>query len=101
MAQFDVYKNINENSKKNIPYLLDIQNDILKDLTSRVVVPLVVNNKGMKILNPEFEIEDKKVIMSTSELASISLDNIGEKVCTLKDNREDIISAIDFLVPGF
>ncbi|WP_421715800.1 CcdB family protein [Arcobacter arenosus] len=101
MAQFDVYKNINENSKKNIPYLLDIQNDILKDLTSRVVVPLVVNNKGMKILNPEFEIEDKKVIMSTSELASISLDNIGEKVCTLKDNREDIISAIDFLVTGF
>jgi toxin CcdB len=55
----------------------------------------------MKILNPEFEIEDKKVIMSTSELASISLDNIGEKVCTLKDNREDIISAIDFLVTGF
>lgn len=101
MGQFDVYKNINENSKENYPYLLDIQNDILKDLSSRVVVPLVLDKNGLKILNPKFEIEDKNVIMSTSELASISIDNIGEKVCSLKNKREDIISAIDFLIIGF
>lgn len=101
MAQFDVYKNINKNSKDNIPYLLDIQNNILKDLSSRVVVPLVLNTKGAKILNPEFEIGNIKLIMSTSELASISLENVGEKVCSLEDRREDIISAIDFLITGF
>ena len=29
MAQFDVYKNENELTNKKVPYLLDIQNDIL------------------------------------------------------------------------
>lgn len=101
MAQFDVYKNINENSKENIPYLLDIQSDILNNLSSRVVVPLILNVNALKILNPEFEIENKKVIMSTSELASISLNNIGDRVCSMKDKREEIIAAIDFLVTGF
>lgn len=101
MAQFDVYKNINENSKDSIPYLLDIQNDILKNLSSRVVVPLVINTKAAKILNPEFKIENTIVIMSTAELAAISIDNIGEKVSSLKDRRDEIINAIDFLVTGF
>jgi hypothetical protein len=32
MAQFDVYENINEKTNKQIPFLLDIQNDILKNL---------------------------------------------------------------------
>lgn len=30
MAQFDVYENINEKTKVQTPFLLDIQNDILK-----------------------------------------------------------------------
>lgn len=101
MAQFDVYKNINDSSKKSIPYLLDIQNDILKNLSSRVVVPLVLNSKSAKILNPIFEIENLKVIMSTAELASISNDIIGEKVCSLQERRDEIIGAIDFLITGF
>jgi toxin CcdB len=101
MAQFDVYKNVNESSKKSIPYLLDIQNDILKNLSSRVVVPLVLNSKGAKILNPVFEIENQKVIMSTAELASISSDKIGEKVCSLEERRDEVIGAIDFLITGF
>jgi toxin CcdB len=101
MAQFDVYENINESSKENIPYLLDIQNDILKNLSSRVVVPLVINAKRAKILNPKFDIEDIQVTMSTSELASLSINNIGTKVCSLKNKREEIINAVDFLITGF
>ncbi|WP_419764005.1 MAG: CcdB family protein [Arcobacter sp.] len=101
MAQFDVYKNINNSSKDDIPYLLDIQNDILKNLSSRVVVPLVLNSKSAKILNPIFEIENQKLIMSTAELASISSDKIGEKVCSLEKRRNEIIEAVDFLITGF
>lgn len=101
MAQFDVYKNINESSKQIIPYLLDIQNDILKNLSSCVVVPLVLNAKGAKILNPIFNIENQTVTMSTAELASIPKDKIGAKVCSLEDKRDEIIGAIDFLITGF
>ncbi len=101
MAQFDVYENLNEKSKQNIPYLLDIQNDILKDLTTRVVIPLIITNKAINFLNPKFTINQIDVILSTTELASIPMEILGNKVCSLKDKREEIIGAVDFLVTGF
>lgn len=101
MAQFDVYENINEKTKKSIPFLLDIQNDILKNLSSRVVIPLVVSKEAINFLNPKFVINEIDVILSTAELASIPCEYIGSKVCSLKDIREEIIGAVDFLVTGF
>ena len=101
MAQFDVYENINEKTKEQIPFLLDIQNDILKNLSSRVVIPLVISKEAINFLNPKFEINEIDVILSTAELASIPCEYIGSKVCSLKDKREEIIGAVDFLLTGF
>ena len=101
MAQFDVYENINEKTNKQIPFLLDIQNDILKNLSSRVVIPLVISKEAINFLNPQFIINEIDVILSTAELASISTENFGNKVCSLKHKREEIIGAVDFLVTGF
>ncbi len=101
MAQFDVYENLNEKTKKNIPYLLDIQNDILKNLTTRVVIPLVVSKDAINFLNPKFVINEIDVILSTAELASIPKEILGNKICSLEDRREEIIGAVDFLVTGF
>lgn len=101
MAQFDVYENLIEKSKQNIPYLLDIQNDILKDLTTRVVIPLVISNQSINFLNPKFTINQIDVILSTAEMASIPMEILGNKICSLKDKREEIIGAVDFLVTGF
>lgn len=101
MAQFDVYKNINSKSNKSIPYLLDIQHDILKNISTRIVVPLIIDMKPAKYLNPQFNIENIKVTMSTAELASISKSNIGSKVCSLEEYRSEIINAIDFIVIGY
>ncbi|MFA5453930.1 MAG: CcdB family protein [Sulfurimonas sp.] len=101
MAQFDVYKNKNQKTNQEIPFLLDIQNDILKSLSTRVVVPLVLDMKPAKILNPIFEINGVPVTMSTAELAGISTDNLGEDVCSLKDKRDEIIAAVDFMITGF
>lgn len=101
MAQFNVYENLNEKSKQNIPYLLDIQNDILKDLTTRVVIPLIITNKAINFLNPKFTINQIDVILSTAEMASIPMEILGNKICSLKDKREEIIGSVDFLVTGF
>lgn len=101
MAQFDVYENTNPRTNKDIPYLLDIQNDILKNLSTRVVVPLVLNMKPANILNPQFNINGEAVTMSTAELAGISLDNLGLTVCSVADKRDEIISAVDFMITGF
>jgi toxin CcdB len=104
MAQFDVYSNSNPVTKRAIPYLLDIQTDLLSKLATRVVIPLYTVSamgKAAKHLNLQFSIKRTTVIMSTAELAGIAVNSLGEKVCSLKDHRNEIIAAIDFLITGF
>ncbi|WP_418184692.1 CcdB family protein [Aliarcobacter vitoriensis] len=101
MAQFDVYENINEMTKEKFPYIIDIQNNILKDLSSRVVIPMRKSNKTINILNPNFSINGIEVVLSTQEISTISTDNFGNKVCSLKDKADEILNSIDFLITGF
>jgi toxin CcdB len=104
MAQFDVYENQNPETKESIPYLLDVQSDLLDNLTTRVVVPLITitaMGKAAQYLNPQFKIKRTTVIMSTAELAGVNQHALGERVCSLKEHRTDIIAALDFLFTGF
>jgi toxin CcdB len=104
MAQFDVYENPNPETKESIPYLLDVQADLFDNLATRVVVPLITVSamgKAARHLNPRFEIQRTPVIMSTAELAGVSMHALGEKVCALKEQRNEIIAALDFLFTGF
>ena len=74
MAQFDVYLNPNEDTSKAIPYLLDVQADLLDRLATLVVVPLILTEEmglAAKHLNPQFKVKGVAVVMSTAELAGI------------------------------
>jgi toxin CcdB len=69
-----------------------------------VVVPLFSASairKPAKHLNPQFIIKRATVIMSTAELAGVTKNSLGEKVCSLKEHRDEIIAAVDFLITGF
>lgn len=104
MAQFDVHSNPNPETKRSIPYLLDVQTDLLNDLATRVVVPLYSESsmsKTAKHLNPQFSIKRTTVMMSTAELAGVTVNSLGEKICSLKEHRNEIIAALDFLITGF
>ncbi len=101
MAQFDVYLNPNPKTSQKVPFLLDVQNDILNGLNTRVVVPCVVGMKPAKILNPTFEINGIKVTISTAQIASIGIENIGAKVCSVSEYRSEIIQALDFMIVGY
>lgn len=103
MAQFDVYLNKSLKSKKEIPFLLDIQSDLLSALNSRIVVPLINKNfiKPIKYLNPILMVENNAVIMSTAELASTPISSLDQKIISIKEQRNEIVSALDFLITGF
>lgn len=103
MAQFDVYLNLNPNSQEAIPYLLDVQADLLDSLNTRVVVPLVLAEEmrlAVKQLNPQFKIKGAAVVMSTGELAGLPLRALGEKITSLKSKRDEIIAALDLVFTG-
>lgn len=104
MAQFDVYSNPNPATSKLIPYLLDVQADLLDSLATRVVIPLILTDqmgKAAKQLNPQFKIKGIAVTLSTPELAGVDNRALGEKVTSLKAKRDEIIAALDLLFTGF
>lgn len=103
MAQFDVHRNISPDSREWAPYLLDVQNDLLDPLATRVVVPLIKTEempKPAKRLNPRLMVENTAVVMSTAELAGIPARALGEKVASLAGQRDEIIAALDMLFTG-
>ena len=101
MRQFAVVRNKSARTKRAIPYLLNVQHDILSDLQTRVVVPLytaaTLGGKAMTRLTPRFEIEGKQVVMLTPQLAGVSVQELGAVVGDLSPHRAEIIAALDFL----
>ena len=104
MAQFDVYVNDELESQGLIPFLLDVQHDLHDSLLTRVVVPLVTVSSPADIvvkLCPTFKISGKEVFMSTPEMAGYPARDLGHRVGSLAENRDEILAAIDFLLNGF
>ena len=103
MAQFDIYHNPDSETRHKIPYLLDVQTDLLEQLSTRTVIPLVVASKMGKVakkLNPKFEIEKVTVVMSTAEIAAVSGNILTDKMASLQERREDVIAALALLFTG-
>jgi toxin CcdB len=102
MAQFDVYRNPGPDAK-HVPYLLDVQSDLLSDVVTRIVVPLAratLHPKAAR-LYPEFEIDGVRLIMLTTDLAGVGKSEIGVRVGSLMDHRDTIRDALDFAFQGF
>lgn len=100
MAQFDVYKNENPLTKQTTPYLLDVQNDTLKSLSTRVVVPLSINRKIIQGLTKKFVIEDTTVYMQTAQMGTVHITELLNKVDNLSQKSEDIKNSLDFVIYG-
>jgi toxin CcdB len=104
MAQFSVHKNKNAKTRTAYPYLVDVQSGLLRDLRTRVVVPLVkltaLGKKPIKNLTPVLDVDGQKFIMLVPQLAGISLEDLGPEVASAAQYRNEIIGALDFLITG-
>jgi toxin CcdB len=104
MPQFSVHRNKNPKTKGAYPYLVDVQSDLLRDLRTRVVVPLTkytaIEKKAIKALTPLVEIDGHKYVMMIPQLAGILSSELGAEVCSFAQHRSEIIAALDFLATG-
>jgi toxin CcdB len=104
MAQFTVHQNKNPHTRSSIPFLLDIQNDLLRDLETRVVVPLrpasALKGKVLRTLTPLLQIDGEPFLMMTPQLAGIPRSELGARVSEVPQYRAEIIAALDFLLTG-
>jgi toxin CcdB len=98
MARFDYYPHPDGG------YLLDVQANLMSELNTRVVIPLMPRNMAPKPagrLNPVFRIKGKAFVMVTQFLAAISLDELREKAGSLAHRDGEIGDALDMLFVGF
>jgi toxin CcdB len=101
MAQFDIYRNPKRGS---YPLLLDVQADIMAQLTTRIVVPLAERNTyqraPMTATSPIVTVDAREYVAVIPLLAAIAKSALGPKVGSLADRRADLIHAIDLLIAG-
>ena len=104
MTQFDVYPNPSKATRQAYPYLVDVQNNIIEDLDTRLVVPLTPlashPSMLMKKLTPEIYIDGKAHLFMTPQMASVPKDILKKPIGTLVGSRSVMIDAIDFMIMG-
>ena len=103
MAQFDVYANPGRN-RERIPFVLDVQADLLRDLATRVVVPLgipeIVERQYLTSLHPVFKVARREVVMLTTEIAHMPSRLLARPIANLETRRSEIMRAIDAVLAG-
>lgn len=88
MAKFDVYR-----QKNGGALVLDCQADLLGDLNTRLVVPLLPMSEApapTARLNPAFEVDGTRFVMVTQFAATVPMRELGEVVQSLGSAQDDI-----------
>lgn len=96
MAQFDIFE------LSNGGLVVDCQSDLLSDMDTRFVVPLVLPAlvKPTGRLNPGFEIESQCLLLAPQGAATIPARELRHHVGSLAEQGFVILNALDFLLTG-
>lgn len=101
MARFDVYCLAGRDEAR---FVLDVQADLLDELGTRMVVPLLsqeVAPKPAKRLNPVFVVDDHSFVMMTQFMAAVPVRDLKKIVTSLSIYQDEITQALDLLLTGF
>lgn len=99
MARFDLYRNADADA-----YFLDVQADLLRNLNTRSVVPMLPPNMAPKPghrLNPIFTIGGKDYVMVTQFISAVMTSELPAAVENLSKHHDKITDALDMLFQGF
>lgn len=102
MARFDIYKY----ASKAVPLVIDVQADLLSDLNTCAVIPLVPEKQALKEalpkLKPIIQIDGTRYVLMTTDIGAVTRTSLGAHVANVEnDYRQEITEAIDFLFQGF
>ena len=103
IRQFDVVANPDPSEAAHRPFLVNLQSDLVSQLTSTVVAPLVPRGqmRGAQHLNPVVTVEGAEFWLATHELFAIDRRVLrGDARANLSNEREAIIAALDFVFTG-
>jgi len=104
MPQWDVYVNPSERSRAELPFLVDLQSDLLSALATRFVAPLarstLASGELPRRLSPEFEIDGRKLALLPQEAGPIAARLLRSPVTSLRAQSHRLVDALDAVVSG-
>jgi toxin CcdB len=104
MARFDVYANPITAERRLTPYFLDVQNDYIDRLDTRVVIPLrreAAFGPRARDLHPLLQVNGEPVVLDTAALGAVPRGELRKPVAHLGDAREPVQAALDTLFGAF
>lgn len=104
MARFDVFRNPDALDWPHTPFLLDVQNDHIAGLESRVVIPLRTEaafGPRARDLNPLLQVAGSAVVLDTATLGAVPSHALGQPLLQLASGREDVLAALDTLFGSY
>jgi toxin CcdB len=104
MARFDVYANPTAAERRHTPFYVDVQNDFINTLSSRVVVPLrreAQFGPRARDLNPLLQVGDVAVVLDTAALGAVPSSELRAPVASLRGERQALQEALDALFGGY
>jgi len=105
MTAYSVFENPNPRTRAAVPFLLDVQSELLSTLGTRVVVPLyrpaAADVHAMSRLTPVVQFQGQPLVAMVPELAGIARRELGPVAGDLASARAEILEAIDLLLTGF
>jgi toxin CcdB len=104
MARYDVYINPEPQERSATPFLLDLQNDYISGLGTRVVAPMRSEahfGRAARGLNPAFLIRDEAVVLDTAALSTLPAHLLRQPVVSLRSQAAVISNALNTLFGGF
>ena len=104
MAQWSVHRNPSPVSRGEVPYLVDVQSDLLAGLGTRVVIPLFKKAAApaalLTRLTPALRVKGETLVLMTPQMAGMRRKDLGEAVGDLAGKRAEILGALDLLLTG-
>ena len=104
MAQFTLYKNQDKRSNKSYPFFVDVQNSLISDLNSRLVIPFAkhesLQKTKIKKLCPVISIQGRDHVLLTHQMTSVPVSILSKEEMSLENFRYEILGAIDMLITG-
>jgi toxin CcdB len=104
MARFDVYPNPTATERKHTPFVVDVQNNHLQPLETRIVIPLRTLrtfSKPAQNLNPVLTVQGQIVVLDTASLAPVPSMLLRQPVARADAESGDIVDALDTLFGSF
>jgi toxin CcdB len=104
VARLDIYTNPTASERAHTPFVLDVQNDHLGPLGTRVVVPLRAPralSKPAHALNPMFEVEGKPVVLDTAAMAPVPASMLKRPIATAHRYQAELLDALDTLFGSY